>query len=205
MRNELSAVPLDRQVSAVAACRHGVISSTQLADIGVDRVGIWRRVRVGRLHRLHRGVYAVGHEKITQHGRWLAAVLACGEQAVLSHRSAAALWGMRPTSSHLSEVTARSTGGRPDRPGILVHTSKHLPPEDTTRHDGIPLTSPPRTIQDLRRVLPPDHLRAAIRWAEVLRLDIGPQPDYEPDHTRSELERRLLALCRLRGLPPPEV
>jgi hypothetical protein len=78
-------------------------------------------------------------------------------------------------------------------------------PTDVTRQAGIPVTSPGRTIADLRRVLPADHLRAAIRRAEVLRLDIGAQPDYEPDLTRSQLERRFLDVCRRHGLPPPEV
>jgi very-short-patch-repair endonuclease len=74
-----------------------------------------------------------------------------------------------------------------------------------TRRDNIPVTCPARTIQDLRRVLPPDHLQAAIRRADVLRLDIGSQPGYEPDDTRSGLERRFLALCRCHELPRPEV
>ena len=74
-----------------------------------------------------------------------------------------------------------------------------------TIHDRIPVTTPARTIQDLRRVLPSDHLRAAIRRAEVRRLDIGPQPEHDPDNTRSELERRFVALCRRHGLPAPEV
>ena len=205
MRDKPSAAPSDRRIAAIAGRQQGVITATQLADIGIDRKGVWRRVRAGRLHRLHRGVFAVGHERISSRGRWLAAVLACGPQAVLSHRSAAALWGIRPSSSRLTEVTVPSIGGRPDRPGILLHATRHLPPEDTTRQDGIPLTCPARTINDLRRVLPPDHLQAAIRRAEVLRLDIGRQPGYVPDHTRSELERRFLALCRRHGLPPPEV
>ena len=98
-----------------------------------------------------------------------------------------------------------ASGGRPNRPGIWVHRTRNLAPEDATRLDGIPLTSPARTIADLRRVLPPDHLQAALRRAEVLRLDIGAQPDYAPDHARSELERRFLALCRRHGLPRPKV
>jgi very-short-patch-repair endonuclease len=102
-------------------------------------------------------------------------------------------------------VTVPSTAGRPNRPGIWVHRTRHLAPEDTTRHGGIPLTSPARTIADLRRVLPPDQLQAALRRAEVLRLDVGAQPDYEPDNTRSELERRFLDLCRRHRLPRPEV
>ena len=203
MRDQLDTGP-DRQVARIAERQHGVVTKAQLARVEIDKSGIWRRVRAGRLHRLFRGVYAVGHTHISPRGRWLAAVLACGPDAVLSHRSAGALWGIRPSSSRLSEVTVARTGGRADRPGLWVHRTNRLAADEITRRDNIPVTSPARTIADLRRVLPSDHLQAAIRRAEVLRLDIGPQPDHEPDNTRSELERRFLELCRRHGLPLPE-
>jgi very-short-patch-repair endonuclease len=134
----------------------------------------------------------------------MAAVLACGEGAVLSHRSAAALWGIRPWSSVI-EVTVPGGGGRAIRKGLLVHRSRRLAPGEKTREHRIPVTTPARTIADLRAILPPDHLHAAIRRAEFRRLDIGYQPGYEPDLTRSELERKFLRLCRRHGLPLPEV
>jgi very-short-patch-repair endonuclease len=171
----------------------------------VDSAGITRRVRAGRLHRLYRGVYAVGHRRISREGHWLAAVLACGAGAVLSHRSAAALWGIRPQSSGPIEVTVPTMGGRTKRPGLLIHRSTCLGPSETTRSIGIPVTTPRRTISDLRRVLPADQIDAAIRRAEVLRLDIGPQPGYAPDLARSELERMVLRICRRHHLPMPEV
>ena len=153
----------------------------------------------------YRGVYAVGHPRISREGRWLAAVLACGPEAVLSHRSAAALWGIRPQSSGPIEVTVPATSGRSKRPGLLIHRSTCLDPSDTTRTQGIPVTTAARTISDLRRVLAPNQIDAAIRRAEVLRLDVGAQPGYAPDLARSELERMVLRICRRHRLPMPEV
>jgi very-short-patch-repair endonuclease len=205
MRDKLDIGPVDRAIAGIAQRQHGLITARQLAGVGVDRRGVSRRAQAGRLHRLYRGVYAVGHRRLSREGRWLAAVLACGPGAVLSHRSAAALWGMRPQSSGPVEVTVPATGGRAQRPGLLIHRSTCLDPSATTRREDIPVTTPARTISDLRRVLPSDQLDAAIRRAEVLRLDIGAQPGYEPDLTRSELERRLLGICRQHDLPMPEV
>jgi very-short-patch-repair endonuclease len=182
-----------------------VITFGQLVAIGLSPSAVSRLVRAGRLHRLYRGVYAVGHRRLSREGWWLAAVLACGPDAVLSHRSAAALWGMRPQSSGPIEVTVPGTGGRTKRRGLRVHRSTCLDPSTTTRTKSIPVTTPARTISDLRRILPPDQINAAIRRAEVLRLDIGAQPGYVPDRARSELERMLLRVCRKHGLPPPEV
>src|SRR5688500_4880303 len=88
---EKSANP-DGAVAAIAARQHGVVTLTQLNQAGIDRSGVSRRLRAGRLHRIHRGVYAVGHRALSNHGRWMAAVLACGPGAVLSHRAAAELW-----------------------------------------------------------------------------------------------------------------
>src|SRR5690606_7261596 len=92
MRRNL--VEADRLVARIAARQHGVISVRQLHAAGLDSAAIARRVTRGLLHRIHRGVYAVGHRGLTARGRWKAATLACGEGAVLSHRSAAELWGM---------------------------------------------------------------------------------------------------------------
>ncbi len=182
-----------------------MITTDQLTDAGLDKSAISRRVQAHRLHRLYRGVYAVGHRKLSREARWLAAVLACGATAVLSHRSAAALWGMRPQSSGPVDVTVPAPGGRAKRPGIRIHRSTCLGPSTTTRARGVPVTTPARTIADLRGVLKPEHVDAAIRRAEVLRLDVGEQPGYEPDRARSELERRVLRICRRHRLPLPEV
>jgi hypothetical protein len=112
---------------------------------------------------------------------------------------------MRPQSSGPIEVTVPTTGGRSKRPSLLIHRSTCLDPSNTARTQGIPVTTPPRTISDLRRVLPADQLDAAIRRAEILRLDIGPRPGYAPDLARSELERMVLRICRRHRLPMPEV
>jgi very-short-patch-repair endonuclease len=161
-----------------------------------------RRTRKALLHRIHRGVYAVGHAGISNEGRWMAAVLACGEGAVLSHRSAAALWTIAPPPSVI-EVTVPGNAGRRPRNSIRIHRSLTLLPSQTTRRAGIPVTKPSRTLEDLKRALPSDQFAAALRQAEFLRLPIGER--LEPDHTRSELERRFLALCCRHRLPQPEV
>jgi very-short-patch-repair endonuclease len=205
MRQELDKRPLGREIARIAERQHGVITSAQLAALGLSPSAISRQVKAGRLHRIHRGVYAVGHKRLSREGRWLAAVFACGPGAVLSHRSAAALWGMRPQSSGAMEVTVPGMSGRAQRHGLLVHRSTSLDPSTTTRTHGIPATTPARTISDLRRILPSDQLDAAVRRAEMLRLDVGSQPGYDPDLTRSELERKVLRVCRRRSLPMPEV
>jgi very-short-patch-repair endonuclease len=133
----------------------------------------------------------------------MAAVLACGEGAVLSHLSAAALWGIRRSSAATVHVTVPSTSGKRRRDGILLHRSSTLTASSSTRHDGIPVTRPARTLADLRPLLSPAQFTAAVREAEFLRLPIGNQ--YPADGARTELEHRMLALCRRHRLPQPEV
>jgi very-short-patch-repair endonuclease len=201
MRNQVA--PPDLLVARIAARQHGVVTTRQLAASGVDKPAVVRRVRSGRLHRLHRGVYAVGHARLSNEGRWMAAIVACGEAAVLSHRSAAALWELLPPPPGPVEITIPGGGGRPMRPGIRRHRSRSLTSALTTSRKGIPVTTPARTVADLRRVESPERLQKAIRQAAVLGLDIG--EDVESDPTRSELERRFLRLCRRHRLPAPEV
>src|SRR3954451_9513663 len=125
-----------------------------------------RRLAAGRLHVIHRGVYAVGHPRIPQEGRWLAAVLACGHGAVLSHRSAAALWGLRPYSGN-PQVIARHAHRRGR---LLVASRSSLPPGECTVHRGIPCTNPERTLIDLATVAKPHEIDRAVREADFLRL-----------------------------------
>jgi predicted transcriptional regulator of viral defense system len=102
----------DAAVALLAERQHGIVSLQQLSEFGLLPSAVRERVRSGRLHRVHRGVYAVGHAALTGRGRWMAAVLACGDGAVLSHRSAAVLWGLREGSGTRIDVTAaRRTGG----------------------------------------------------------------------------------------------
>ena len=198
----------------------------QLLALGLSRFAVQHRLRAGRLHRLHVGVYAVGHPLVSVHGRWMAAVLACGSGSVLSHRCAAALWGIRPSSRRVLDVTAPCSSRR-DRPGIEVHRTRRLDPEDRDTEDGLPVTTVARTLLDLGEVVPPNDLARAIEASERLRLfDLRALEDviarspgrralralggvldaYRPAPvTRSGLERRFLDLCNHGGLPRPVV
>lgn len=169
-----------------------------------------KRCRAGRLHRLHRGVYAVGHVAPSIERRWMAAVLAMAvgttssrQGPALSHLSAAALWGLLPPAGGPVDVSLPERGGRKRRDGIRIHRPISLEPGEVTLRRGIPVTSPTRTIADLRRTVPRKDLRRAIRQADVLGLHIG--TDVVSDRTRSELERGFLRLCRRHRLPAPAV
>jgi very-short-patch-repair endonuclease len=132
----------------------------------------------------------------------MAAVLACGPEAVLSHRAAGALWEILSPPS-LIDVTVPGNGGRKRRDGLRIHRSATLLPSHTTLRRAIPVTKPARTLEDLRRVLPREEFAQALGEAQFLRLPIGDH--FEPDRTRTELEGRFLALCRRHRLPRPEV
>jgi predicted transcriptional regulator of viral defense system len=124
-------VKADAEVAGIAARQHGVATFTQLKLAGLSRSGVYRRIAAGRLHRIHRGVYAVGHAGLPREGGWMAAVLACGDGAVLSHRSAAELWELLPAGEASIHVTVpASRGGRRARHGLRIHRS-YLPPHDT--------------------------------------------------------------------------
>jgi very-short-patch-repair endonuclease len=194
----------DVAVSRIAARQHGVVTVMQLRAAGLRRDAIARRVAAGRLHPIYRGVYAVGHAGLGNEGRWTAAVLACGHGAALSHRSAAELWQLLKPTDGPVHVTAPVAGGRKQRAGLRIHRSSHLTSADTSRRNGIAVTSPARTIRDLKRVCPPDVVRRAVREAEFRGLPIGEYGD-RSDGTRSELERIFLRLCRRHRLPSPEV
>src|SRR5919106_443341 len=159
-------VNVDAHVAAIAARQHGVITLTQLIEAGLTPSGVRRRLQSGRLHRIHRGVYAVGHPGLSNEGRWMAAVLACGDGAVLSHRSAAELWELLPPRQGAVHVTVPVPGGRKKRDGIHLHRSPSLPNTATTRRDGIAVTAPARILGDLRRTIEPALLRKALREAE---------------------------------------
>jgi predicted transcriptional regulator of viral defense system len=220
----------DPAVAELAERQHGVVSTAQLYAAGVAQGAVELRVRRGRLHQVHRGVYAVGQSRLTQRGRMWAAVLACGgaDAAVLSHRTAAAAWDLRPLPAGKLDVTSlrRSTStGK-----LRVHRGQRLDPlDDVVRQpDGLPVTSVARTLVDLAGVLTAQQLERSCHRAEVLRrLDVSEVERLlasarrrgagalraalatlapaAPDITRSELEERLLALVAGAGLPRPEV
>jgi predicted transcriptional regulator of viral defense system len=209
-------VDKDLELAALASAQHGVVGSRQLLALGLSAQSIKRRVRRGRLHPIHRGVYAVGHTVLTVEGRWMATTLATG--GVLSHATAASAWDLRPSRSGLIHVTV-GTAGRVGRRGIRLHRSSTLGQHEIATHRGIPLTTPLRTIIDLASTLngrPLEHVldladqRGLIDFNElaqrpiptslqaVLALYNGTTP------TRSELEERFLQLCDDHGIPRPE-
>ncbi len=139
--------PVDRLVARIAARQHGLITYPQLVGLGLSRSAIARRVSRGALYRVHRGVYAVRYPELSCHGEWLAAVLALGSGAALSHRTAAALWGLLPVRGPRIDVTVPTTGGRARRRLIVVHRLE-LGPEEVVVREGIPVTTPLRTVID---------------------------------------------------------
>ncbi|MDA0173880.1 type IV toxin-antitoxin system AbiEi family antitoxin domain-containing protein [Solirubrobacter taibaiensis] len=155
---------LDVEIAALAGVQHGVVTTTQLLATGLNHEAIRRRVRDGRLHRVHRGVYAVGHAALSREGRWRAAVFACGETAALSHLSAAECWNVsRWRTSPISVVTASKHAPA----GIDVHRSKHLDPErDVLVWRGIPVTNVARMCVDLTDELDAYQLAYVIYRAE---------------------------------------
>jgi hypothetical protein len=183
----------------------GVVTFVQLKALGASQAWISRQLGAGRLHRVHRGVYSVVPPSlISAKGRWLAAVLACGDRAVLSHTNAAALWDLCAIPSGPINVTVPTTSGRRKRSGIAIHRSRTLLSSQTTVEYGIPVTSPRRTIADLRAMLPPARIKSLIRKAQIRHLDVGPVPGEPPPAVeRSELARRFIAVTRRHGLPAP--
>lgn len=207
---------------ALAARQHGVVARRQLLELGMSAQAIQHRLARGRLHRIDRGVYAVGRPTLDQNGRWMAAVLACGSGAVLSHGSAAALWGIGPLPSDV-EVTIPIASPR-RRDGVRIHRRPNLLPAHVTVRRAIPATNPVRTAIDLAVRLSPSGLERLINEADRLGL-FNPEGllmalDAYPGVrgvgrlrsvlvarafrlTDSELERRFLRIVEKAKLPFP--
>lgn len=212
----------DVLIARRAARQWGVVSVADLRAAGLSANAVAHRVRGGRLHRLHRTVYAVGHAAPPLEGRFLAAVLACGPGAVLSHVSAAVLWDLAAWDGRRPEVTATALRAHP---GLRTHRSALLGARDVTRHRGIPVTTPARTLVDLAGVVDDRALRRAVREAQArhkvsaaqLRAaldrlggrrgarDLARIVATGPAPTRSELEDVVLDLLLRGGFPHPEV
>jgi hypothetical protein len=180
-----------------------------------------RRTRLGRLRSVHRGVYAVGGATLPREGRWLAAVMACGQGAVLSHVSAAVHWNLLQYEPPRPEVTAPAS--RRGVPGIRLHRSRSLDAQDTTTHQGIATTTVHRTLLDIAADVPEHHLERALAQAERLQLydhraiqdviqrnnghrgtgRLASAISSDPAWTRGELEARMRKLARKHGLPQP--
>lgn len=221
---EAPAAGIDRRIGDLADRQHGVVGRWQLDLIGVGKGPVQRRLDRGTLHRLHQGAYAVGHQALTVEARWMAAVLACGPGAVLSHRSAGQLWGIVPRAAAVPEVT-RPGFFRP-RPAILCHRSS-VPPDETGEVLRIPVTSVARTQFDLAGVVSRRQLERAMHEAEVRqftdRLSLPDLLERYPRHrgaanlravlaaktpagiTQSELEELFVAFLDAHGLPRPRL
>src|SRR4051812_29541228 len=209
--------PLDRVVARLAEAQHGVVAIWQLLELGMGRGAIKYQTASGRLHQLYCGVYAVGHTALSLEGRLIAAVFSAGRNAVLSHRSAAMLWGLLRHSSPIVHVTTPDRG-RTSKNRVRVHRVRLLHPDDVAMVDGIPVTSVARTLFDIARTESPRQLRHALDQAERLRLldlralqrfDCRPLAAAlaemtEPANTNPGIERRFLDLCDAAGLPRPE-
>jgi hypothetical protein len=213
-------------LAELASRQYGVVGRRQLVELGFGKEAIKLRLRVGRLHLLHREAYAVGHRVVPKRGKWLAAVLAMGPGAFLSHAGAAALWGL---AGDRPRVDVTAPGGRqvpPGRKGIRVHRCKFAP-DEVVVHDGIPVSTVARTLFDLAERSPPHQMKSA--WDEASRLRllrlsevaavyergygrrarkrIKPLLDGERRHvedTTSPLEDRFVEFCATYRLPPPQ-
>jgi hypothetical protein len=214
----------DREIGELARRQHGVVARSQLVAMGLGPDAIDWRLQLRRLLPLYRAVYAVGHDGLTREGRWMAAVLAGGAGAVLSHGTAASHWGIRSSGGSWIDV-ATPRAQRPRR-GIRFHRTS-LPKDEVTVNDGIPTTTVPRTLFDLAAILDPRQLERAINEAEVLRLwdelsldDLLHRHPRRPGTrnvraalrqrragaclTKSDLEELFLNFADRAGLPRPE-
>jgi very-short-patch-repair endonuclease len=195
---------VDRALARLATRQDGIVERRQLAELGLGAGAIDHRVRAGRLIVLYRGVYAVGHEALTDRGRMRAALIAAGPTAVRSHSTAAAVWTLIPSLPPFVEVTVTRRGPR-TRDGLVVHSTRH--PPDVRILDSLPVTAPLRTLADL--AASPDIERMC---ADALVLKLVAQGELDaagildPDliaPTRSRFERLFRATLRKAGLPPP--
>lgn len=210
---------------AYARRRHWVVSTAELLALGLTKAAIRHRVRCGHLHRVHRGVYAVGRAELTREGRWRAAVLAAGPGAALCDLPAALHWELLERGDERPHVVVRGSGGRRRRPGCTVHVSPGLGARDVVEWRGVPVTTVARTLVDLARTRDEALLKAAVRGAErrrridvgTLRSEVAGRPHdvgaarlarllrrYAPvGLSESDLEAAFLELCAVHGLPLP--
>ncbi len=210
----------DEPLAALAARQHGVVALTQLRVLGYSDRMVDGRIARRRLHCVHRGVYAVGHPALTLRGRWLAAVMACGTGAALSHGASAALHDLRPVPSGPIDVTA---GRRRIADGVRCHASRRYA---TTRVDAIPVTTIEQTALDLAETLAGAQLRSLLEAIERRdRFDLGrfealiaaspgrrgltrlrealAELTDDAPWTQSQLELAFLELVREHGFPEP--
>ncbi len=219
--------PLDRALAELAGDQHGVVAGRQLVALGLSPRATRYRVAQGRLHRVHRGVFSVGHALLTQRGRFMAAVLACGPEAWASHYCSGVLLELGLGTRRLIDVTTRAARGR-GIPGIRAHGTSSLTEDDVTEIDGIPCTTLARTLLDIAEDGTRREVERALDHAEQARiLDIRAIDDVlsrangrrgarllsavlevhrvGSTLTRNKLEEAFLAIARDVGLPPDAV
>jgi predicted transcriptional regulator of viral defense system len=210
-------------LAELAGRQHGVVAYAQLIALGLGPTGVKRRVAKGRLHRLHRGVYAVGHANVSLDGKRLAAVFAAGPNAALSHASAAVVWGIRRGPESRIEVTTEDRGRKPPK-GTRLHRTRTPLDAVVEPETGLPITTVARTLLDLADVLSQQALTRAVHEAERLRLlDLREMErtlatangrrgtrklgaalaETDPGPTRSPLEAQFADLIATSDLPPP--
>jgi hypothetical protein len=224
MHERVGPPSLDVLIADLARRQDGVVGHDQLVALGLDRGAIAHRIATGRLHPIHIGVYAVGHTVLSARGRRIGALLACGAGAVLSHQTAADHWNIRPSASPRIHVSLTTRSGR-RRPGITIHRPRRLPAHETTRHEGLAITTVARTLLDLTDAVGVADLRKAIERSDANKLfngyDVQSVIAQNPGRRTKKLERALhdadfgfkrstlesdfLALCKRFGLPRPEV
>lgn len=172
-----------RRAWALAGRQHGMVARRQLLALGFNAREIEHRVGRGRLHLVMRGVYAVGWPRLTRERRWMAAVLACGEGALLSHRSAAALWEIGYEQRRVVDVSVMRRAELKRR-GLHVRGRPSLGPENVTSQNDIPVTTPVQTLIDLSTELPAIRVERAVNEADKRDL-------IDPEKLREELEDRI--------------
>jgi very-short-patch-repair endonuclease/predicted transcriptional regulator of viral defense system len=208
-------------IALLAKRQWGVVSRKQLERFGLSEAGIARWVSAGRLHRIHRGVYAVGHRALSDEGQLAAALLLASRGAALSHTTAA--WWLQLLRNEPRPIHISAPGRRSSVPAVRLHHPRVL---ERTHHRGLPITTVPRTLLDIAAMVPFDELRRALAEAEYQRLarvdEISAMlrrghpgsgrlrlalARHQPRlaHTLSALEERFLALCEANSLPSPEV
>jgi very-short-patch-repair endonuclease len=215
----------DHVIAALAGAQAGRVSREQLLRQGIGAGAIDARVRTGRLHVDHRGVYSVGHAAATVEGPWWAALLACGEDALLSHATAAYGWELSTRKPELVEVCS-SAHGRVVLRGVRAHRARRMLEHERTELRGMPITTPTRTVIDLAPRLSARRLEQLLDRGEASRiLDLGDLrralaehrgragtpllrqvlETYAPTVTRSELEEGFLELCDAHRIARPRL
>src|SRR6476659_905121 len=154
------------KLALLATEQHGVAGRSQLLALGFTRNKIQKRIDEARLHRIHRGVYAVGHRKLTLKGIWTAAVLATGADALLSHRVGVALWDLRRSESGVIDVTVPGSSAKPGPKGVRVHTTRSLRPDDVAVVAAIPVTSLAWTVVDYAGIASRAEVRSVLEALE---------------------------------------